>query len=164
MAVRHQYMIAYHLSSGSFFKPKIQTSAVNSVSVSSLPDIAQMCIKKQTDSDSVFRTLKVTVDGTEYANGMFVSVGESGGLPKFAKILQIYLVNNKVSFFCTDYDCWYIEHLRCYELCPPVLGHCQSFYLHSQLNDTVTLCAYRIEGRLLLTTKRFLPVTHNGGM
>ncbi|RXN32102.1 sterile alpha motif domain-containing 3 [Labeo rohita] len=51
-----------------------------------------MCIKKQTDSDSVFSTLKVIVDGTEYASGMFVSVGESGGLPKFAKILQIYLL------------------------------------------------------------------------
>lgn len=29
----------------------------------------------------------------QIVNGMFVSFGESGGLPKFFKISQIYLVN-----------------------------------------------------------------------
>lgn len=88
--------------------------------MSALPEIAQTGIKKQTLSDSINSTLKVTINGTEYANRMFVSMGESGGLSKFSKIAQIYLVNNEVSFLCTEYDSWYVNHLRCYKLPPPI--------------------------------------------
>lgn len=42
-------MIAYHLSSDSFFIPNIHTSALKLVSVS---NIDQVCIKKQTMSDA----------------------------------------------------------------------------------------------------------------
>lgn len=156
LAVRHQNMMAYHLGSASFFKPKMQTSRVDSVLVSALPEVAQAYIRRQTTSDTVYCTSKVTIDGTDYTNGMFVAVGNSGGLSKFCKLTQIYLANQNVYFLCSDYDSWYIEHLRSYEL--SAIQESLSIHLQSDLNDNTPLSGYKIEGSLLLTLKRFIHV------
>ncbi len=101
----------------------------------------------------------MTIDGTDYVCGMFLSDGVSGGLSKFSKIEQIYLVNHKVSFLCCDYDSWYVEHLQSYELSTTQTS--LSIYLQSGLNDTVPLSAYKIDGLLLLSPKRFIQVKQN---
>lgn len=146
LAIRHQYMMAYHLGSPSFFKPKTQTSRVDSVLVSALPEVAQAHIRGQTTSDTVYRTSKVTIDGTDYTSGMFVSVGISGGLSKFCRLTQIYLVNHNASFLCCDYDSWYVEHLRSKEM--SVTQASLSIHLQSEFNDTVPIC---IQDRWLAT-------------
>lgn len=81
LATRHQHMIAYHLSSPSYFKPHTQISSVSSVLVSTLPDCAKVFIQGQTTSSTVYTTSRVNVDGTDYVPGMFVSTGACGGLP-----------------------------------------------------------------------------------
>lgn len=101
----------------------------------------------------------MTIDGTDYVCGMFLSVGVSGGLSKFSKIKQIYLVNHNVSFLCCDYESWYVEHLRSYEL--STADTSLSIHLQSDLNDTVPLSAYKIDDSLLLTPKRFIQVRQN---
>lgn len=159
MAIRHQNMMAYHLAAPSFFKPKIQATRVDSVLVSSLPVVAQVHIREQTTSDTIYNTSNVTTDGTDYVCGMFLSVGVSGGLSKFSKIEQIFLVNHNVSFLCCDYDSWYVEHLWSYEL--STADTRLSIHLHSGLNDTAPLSAYKIDGSLLLTPKRFIQVRQN---
>lgn len=159
MAVKHQHMMAYHLSAPSFFKPKTQASRVDSVLVSALPNVAQLHIKEQTTSDTIYQTSKVIIDGTDYVCGMFLSVGARGGLSRFSKIEQIYLINDNVSFLCCDYESWYIEHLRSYEL--STANTSLSIHLQSGLNDTVPLLAYKIHGSLLLTPKRFIQVKKN---
>lgn len=113
--------------------------------------MAQDFIETKTDSQNIYSTSKVSIDGTEYANGMFVSAGHTGGLPKFSKIEHIVLVNNSVSFLCRNYECWYSEHLRSFELTSS-----DNFSVHqlSELNDTVSLTAYHIDGHLLLTQKK----------
>lgn len=151
LAARHQHMMAYHLGSPSFFKPKTHTTRVDSVLVSALPEIAQAHIRRQTTSETVYCTSKVTIDGTDYISGMFVSVGVSGGLPKFCRLTQIYL-----SFLCNDHDSWYVEHLRSYEL--SATQGSLSIHLQSDFNDPTPLSAYKINGLLLLTPKRFIQV------
>lgn len=99
MAIRHQHMMAYHLASPSFFKPNTQATRVDSVLVSSLPEVAQPHIREHTTTDTIFKASKVTIDGTDYVCGMFLCVGASGGLSQFSKIEQILLCNNNVSFF-----------------------------------------------------------------
>lgn len=84
--------------------------------VSALPEVAQVHIRGQTMSDTIYQTSEVTIDGTDYVCGMFLSVGVCGGLSKFSKIEQIYPINHSVSFLCCDYESWYVEHLRSYEL------------------------------------------------
>ena len=159
MATRHQNMIAYHLSSPSFFRPKVQTSRVDSVLVSTLPQVAQAHIRQHTASDTVYSTPKVTIDGIDYTSEMFLSVGHSGGLSKFSKIAQIYLVNQNVTFLCCDFETYYLEHLRSYEL--SATWSSQSVYVLSDLNDNVTFSAYMIDGVEVLTPKRFIHVKDN---
>jgi len=116
-------------------------------------------IKTQTTSDTIYQTSKVTVDGTDYVCGMFLSVGVSSRLSKFSKIEQIYLVNHNVSFLGSDYESWYVEHLRSYELSAT---HTRlSIHLQSDLNYTFPLSGYKIDGLLLLTPKRFIQVKEN---
>lgn len=152
-------MMAYHLAAPSFFKPKTQASRVDSVLVSALPEVAQVHIREQTTSDTICKTSKVATDGTDFVCGMFLSVGVSGGLSKFSKIEQIYLVNHNVSFLCCDYDSWYVEHIWSYELSTTYIS--LSIHLQSDLNDAVPLTAYKTDGSLQLTPKRFIQVGQN---
>uniref|UniRef100_A0A8D3CDV8 Uncharacterized protein n=1 Tax=Scophthalmus maximus TaxID=52904 RepID=A0A8D3CDV8_SCOMX len=133
LATRHQHMMAYHFSAPSFFRPHTQASSVTSVQVATLPQVAKDFIETKTDSQNIYSTSKVSINGTEYANGMFVSAGHTGGLPKFSRIEHILLVNNSVSFLCRSYECWYSEHLRSFELTSS-----DNFSVNqlSQLNDT----------------------------
>ena len=156
IAIRHQHMMAYHLGAPLFFKPKTQASRVDSVLVSSLPEVAQVHIKGQTTSDTVYQTSKVTSDGTDYVCGMFLSVGVSGGLSRFSKIEQTYLVNYDITFLCSDYESWYEEHLRFYELSDS--RWMDRLVCMADLNDTVPFSAYKLNGSLLLTPKRFILV------
>ena len=43
-------------------------------------------IKTKTDRQSIYSTSKVSINGMEYGNRMFVSAGQTGGLPKFCRI------------------------------------------------------------------------------
>ena len=152
-------MMAYHLGAPSFFKPKTQTSSVETVLVSALPEVAQAHIRGLTANDTVYHTSKVTIDGIDYISGMFVSVGVSGALSKFCKLAQIYLVSQNISFLCCDFDSWYVEHLRSYELSATQTS--LSIHQQSDFNDSVPLSAYKIDGLLLLTPKRFIQVRQN---
>lgn len=141
-------MMAYHLNAPFFFKPHIQVSSVTTVQVTTLPQVARDFIETKTDRQN--STSKVSIDGTEYANVMFVSAGQAGGLPKFSRIENILLVNNSASFLCRNYESWYREHLRSFEL-----TSLDIFSVHQlpELNDTVSLTAYNVGGHLLLTQK-----------
>ncbi|XP_073718055.1 uncharacterized protein [Misgurnus anguillicaudatus] len=152
LVTRHQHMMAYHLNAPSFFKPHQQTSNVSSVLVSELPEVAKEHIKQKTDSNLIYSTSKIIIDGTDYDVGMFVSVGQEGGLPQFSKIQQILLVNNDATFLCQGHTSHYTEHLRSYELYP---GNA-TVHSVSELNDNSPLSAYSVEGKLLLKPKRFI--------
>lgn len=111
LATRHQQMVAYYLNAPSFFKPHQQTSNVSSVLVSSLPEVAKVHVEQKTDSSMIYSTSKIIIDGTDYAVGMFVSVGQEGGCLHLAKIEQILLVNNNTTFLFQEHKSCYIEHL-----------------------------------------------------
>ena len=152
LANRHQHMMAYSLSAPSFFKPHQQTSSISSVMVSGLPDDAKAYVEHMTESSMIYSTSVVNVDGTDYGVDMFVSVGQEGGLPQFSKIEQILLVDNQIVFVCKTHTSYYIEHLRSYELSSGNL----TVHLLQELNDPLPLSAYRTDGRLLLTPRRFI--------
>lgn len=154
LAWRHQCMMAYYLSAPSFFKPHQQTSNVSSVMVSALPDIAKAYIAQKTDSNMIYSTSRVIRDGTGYAAGMFVSVGQQGALPQFCRIEQIFLVNSHIVFLCREHESRYIEHLCSYEL---VSGNL-AVRITSELNDTLPLTAYYRQGKLVITPRRYIVI------
>ena len=84
--------------------------------ISSLPADAQSFISGIADSDTVHGTKQVTIDGTNFVTGMFVCTGAYAALPEFKEIRNILLIRNNIYFFLKDYDTWYVEHLRSYEV------------------------------------------------
>lgn len=155
LANKHQYMMSYYVSAPSYFKPEMQATRVDSILVSGLPEVAQTFIKERTESDTIYHASKVTIDSIEYVTGMFVSVGSDGGLPTFGEIYDIYLINNTVFFLLLQYVSWFTEHLRSYELTSP--QH-PSMHQQSDLNDPTPLSAYKTNGILVLTPKKFILV------
>ncbi|CAG5927057.1 unnamed protein product [Menidia menidia] len=71
--------------------PDIQASSVAFIQVDTLPQVAKNFIETKTSSQSIYSAPKDSISGTEFARGMFVSVGETGGLPKFSRIDHILL-------------------------------------------------------------------------
>lgn len=158
MAERHQNMMAFYLSSPRFFKPPVQTSKVESVYVESLPTDTHALISSITDSSSVYGTKQVTIEGTTFVAGMFVCTGTHAALPVFKEIRNILLIRNDIFFVLKDYETWYVEHLRSYELTDhKSKGHTVKSVC--QLTDRMPLFAYRVSSKLILTTKHFIPVS-----
>ena len=152
LATRHQHIIAYYMSSSSFFKPHQQTSNVTSVVVSTLPDAAIQYFKEKTGSNIIYSTSRVNIEGTDFTVGMFLFAGDEGGLPSFCRLENIFLVDNKVTFLTQDHKSDYIEHLRSYELSPLSV----TVRTLSELNDTLPLFAYNWHRKLLITLRRYI--------
>lgn len=75
--------MAFYLPSSKFFKPPVQTSKMESFCISSLPADTQSFISGIADSDTINATKKVTINGTNFAIGMFVCTGAYAALPEF---------------------------------------------------------------------------------
>jgi hypothetical protein len=158
LAERHQSMMAFYLSSPRFFKPSVQTSKVESVYVDSLPVDTHVLISSMTDSSSVYRTKQVTIEGTTFVTGMFVCTGTHAALPEFKEIRSIFLIQNDIFFLLKDYDTEYTEHLRSYHLKDHTSkGHTVKSLF--QLADQMPQFAYKVYGKLFITTKHFITVT-----
>lgn len=105
----------------------------------------------------MYTTKQVTVDGTSFAAGMFVCAGVYAALPEFKEISSILLINNDIFFLLKDYETWYIEHLRSYEL---TRHESMSYTVKAlrQLTYEIPLFAYKVSSKLILTTKHFISV------
>lgn len=54
---------------------------------------------------STTNTTKVSISGSEFSRGMFVSAGQTGGLPNLSRIDHKLLVNDSVYRHCRDLVC-----------------------------------------------------------
>lgn len=101
----------------SLFKPDLEVGHVAFVSVDTLEHSMKRAIEdKFANITTVSLASHASLHGTQYAEGMFLSVGHTSGMPDFAKLVKILIVSNTVSFITEPYIAWPIEHLRCYEL------------------------------------------------
>lgn len=116
-----------------------------------LPEVAKHFVETKTSSANIYSTTKVSISGSEFSRGMFVSAAQTGGLPNFSRIDHILLLNNTVYFHCRDYISWYTKHLCSFWL---TSRDTFSVYHLSELNDMVCLPAYNIDGHLVLTQKK----------
>ncbi|KAI3363583.1 hypothetical protein L3Q82_001177 [Scortum barcoo] len=154
LAYKHQQLMAYHLSLPNFFKPSVETFAVKNVFVNTLRPEAQSVIHQITKSTTVYRTSKIAIDSIYYATGMFVCTEVKWELPQFKKIVDI-IVNDQVLFDCQNYQSWFREHFRAYEV---TAQESHEMKTQSELHDVNPLTAYRKSGQLHhhITTKHFL--------
>lgn len=157
-AERHQLMMTYHLSSPKFFKPPIEMSQVKSAFIDTLPPEVQASVSQTVDDLTVLSTNRVNIDGTSFAVGMFVCTGVQNSLPEFKEITNILLLANEITVVLKDYDAWYVEHLRSFEL-TVTDGNSHVVRYVRELKDQTPLYAYRVSDRLILTPKHFIPVS-----
>lgn len=155
LAVRHQRLLAYYIDSPSFLKPPIQTEKVMGTLMSTFPqNIQEFLRQKYAVQNTVLAASSVSIDGIKYNPDMVVSVGTCSGLPDFRQIFKILVINSDVLFVCKELTCWYIEHLRSFELCSHVLS--LSITKPSDLNDPFPLPAYTLRGRTYVTLKHYI--------
>lgn len=156
LATRHQLMLAYYFDMPSLFKPPVEVGSVSVVSPVILDNSVKQAIRlKYKDLKSVSLATSVTLHGTKYSEGMFVSVGNTSGLPDFGKILKVLIVGNKASFIIEPFLAWFLEHLRCYELTRKPSTDLLVAE-PTELNDYFPLAPYMVQGRLLVSPKVFL--------
>jgi len=162
LATRHQFVQAYHLSECSYFKPDIQINSDSDIPVSVLSPAVQneICRVLGHQVTAVMSSKTVTFKGLTYRCGMFVSYGYTSGLPDFASIEHVFVLNGNVYFHLHSGTCSYDEHYHAYEFV-----HRQVFYLvpWHDLNDYYPLCAYDIHQshigrRKLIMPKHFILV------
>ena len=154
LAVKHQFMLAYHLESTTVEKSILTVAAVSTVSVDILHQAVQKVLKqKNPDITLIQLTKNASVNGVNYREGMVVVHGSVGGLPEFAEVIQMFVVENNLSFIVKELSAWYREHFRAFELCPTSQV---SVIQLAALVDQYPLVDYRIGGRRMVTLKRFI--------
>ncbi|XP_034546085.1 uncharacterized protein LOC117817472 isoform X1 [Notolabrus celidotus] len=156
LSLRHQLMLAYYLDVPNLFKPTVEVKGASNVSVDILTASVKQVIKKKFGTlSSVSLATTAFIHGTKYTKGMFVSIGSTSGLPDFCKVVHVLLVCNKLFFVVEPFSAWYLEHLRCYEVCkrdPAQLIVAEP----EELNHYTPLTAYTVQERFLVSPKVFL--------
>lgn len=86
---------------------------------------------------------------------MIVVCGSTGGLPDFAEVVQMVVLEGNLNFIVKEFGAWYREHFRAFELCP---NSEVSLIQLGALMDQYPLADYRIEGCRMVTLKRFIHI------
>ena len=149
LAVKHQFMMAYYLESNTTKKSSLTVSAVSTVSVDILHQDVQKALKlKYPDISHIELTKTASVNGVTYKDGMIVACGSTGGLPDFAEVVQMVVVEGSLSFIVKEFGAWCREHFRAFELCPTSQV---SLIQLGALMDQYPLADYWIGGRRMVT-------------
>lgn len=158
LAGKHQLMIASDLQS-SDHRPALVVTSGSSVPIDVLQSDIAVAIKQRLPEETdVHLTKSVSCSGMNYNKGMIVVSGKSFGLPEFAEILQICILEERVYFIVKKLSSWYREHFRAFELDTSHLREV-SLIEHGELLDDYPLAAYSVGGLHLVTLKRHINLT-----
>ncbi|XP_030248211.1 uncharacterized protein LOC115566456 isoform X2 [Sparus aurata] len=153
LSTRHQMMMAYHLQTDGG-KQALCVAKISEVPLNVLhPDIQETLRDTSPLMSAVLLAKTVTCYGTRYNVGMILSFGSTGGLPDFAEIIQIAILDNCVHFIVKLLAAWYEEHLRSFQL--EDTGK-MALWEQQKLGDVYPLAAYSVGGKRLVTLKRHI--------
>ena len=108
LAVKHQFMIGYHLSSPSIDKPVLDVSDVSTVPLDFFKkELAQAFKQQDPDLSEIHLAKNVWSKGINYRTGMVVAHGSEGGLPEFGEIHQICILHQRLFFVLKLLCGWY---------------------------------------------------------
>lgn len=151
-------MIAYHLSSPSLGKSKLEVSAITTFPVDLLKEeIANIIRHRFPDILEVNLAQCVTIKGIICRNGMVLSHRATGGLPEFCEIKHICIVNHSIYYIVRELGGWYREHFRAFEL-KSVSTRVFTLVSLSELLDTYPLVDYKIGSVRMVTLKRHIEI------
>ena len=157
LAFKHQQMIAYHITA-SHLKSTLEVSNVSMLPVDVLnQEVVLHLRQKHPTINEVHFAKHATLKGISYRVGMLIPYGSTGGLPDFAEIIQICIVENSVSFVVRVLCAWYHEHFRAYEL--TISPNREVAVVDAEhLLDAYPLCDYTVGVRRMVTLKRHIIV------
>lgn len=156
LSTQHQLLLTYNLEMPTIIRPDLEVANITNVS----PDILDISVKavierRYNKPASVGLTSVATLHGTTYSEGMIVSFGQTHGRPNFGKIVKAIIVSQKASLIVEPLTAWYVEHLRCFELCKNPVPDL-TIVDPPDLNDYAPLSLYTIHGRHYVSPKAFL--------
>lgn len=155
LANKHQLMIGYHLHTSSYVRPAFEVTHVSTIPIDIMKDdIALKLIQKYPELTTVTLAQSVSSNGTEYKNGMIIVHGSVGGLPEFAEILQMCILENTLIFICKRLALWYREHYRAFELQSSPLKEIVLADLN-ELTDIYPLVGYKCGTLRMVILKRY---------
>lgn len=156
LAVKHQFMLAYHLHGTDVLKPAISVSNMSTLPVDVLKENIQEAVLKRFPGETYIQVAKtVTCHGTTYSVGMILPYGSTGGLLDFVELNLILIVHGQPVFAVKCLHSWYSEHLRAFELeSTRQVTVCEQL----ELTDSYPLAAYAVEQKRFVTLKRHIPI------
>ena len=156
LAAKHQQIIAYHLHSPSLKKSTLVVSKVSTLPVDVLnKEVGASLKQKYPNISEVHLAKNVTSRGINYRVGMLIAHGSAGGLPEFAEIIQMCIVNNSLSFVVRVLCAWYREHFGAFELTVSPDKEVALVSLE-QLTDAYPLSDYTVGAHRMVALKRHI--------
>lgn len=92
-------MIAFHINSPSYGKSSLDVPGVSTVPKSKYPNTSEVHLAKNASSS-----------GIAYSKGMIVAYGSASGLPEFAEIIQMCVINEELFLIVKMLCGWYSAH------------------------------------------------------
>lgn len=158
LASKHQFMIAFHINSPSYGKHSLDVSGVSTVPVDVLRgEVVESVRSKYPNIFDVCLARNASKDGITYSKGMVVAYGSVSGLPEFAEIIQMCIVNGELFLIVKLLCGWYRDHYRAFELTSSPSRELK-FVAVDELTDNYPLADYMIGLSRMVTLKRHIIV------
>lgn len=158
LASKHQFMIAFHINSLSYGKSTLDVSNVSTVPLDVLKEeVAQAIRSKYPNTNEVHLANNASSSGIAYSKGMIVAHGSTSGLPEFAEIIQMCVVNEELVLIVKVLCGWYNAHYRAFELSLSPSREIMLVALN-ELADTYPLADYIIGSNRMVTLKRHIVI------
>jgi len=145
LAARHQLLQCYLTASGILFSHGLSSVSKGDYVSSSHFRHFQTLLQTRFPHLSMFTRLQhATLNGTEYARGLYVIDGFCCGLPQFCKIECVVGCGEDLLLLCVHQSCHYTEHFRSY-----IVEDTSEYHLHSvnEITDYYPLPGYVINSR-----------------
>lgn len=156
LAVKHQFMIAYHTKSSNHNKSSLEVTNVSVMPVDVLNERVVSALKERySDISEVSFAKKVSYNGVHYSEGMLIIHGSVNGLPKFNEIIQLCIIEKKLCFIVRGLCSWYREHFGGFELSASPTREIAIIEL-GDLEDPYPLVDYIVGGLRMVMLKRFI--------
>lgn len=158
LAVKHQFIIGYHLSSPNIDKPILDFSDVSTVPLDVLKEeLAQTFKQIDPDVSEINLAKNVWSKGINHRPGTIVAYGSEVGLPEFAEIHQICIRQQRLNFVLKLLCGWYSEHYGAFQLSVSPARELPLVEIFD-LVDAYPLAAYLVGGVRMVTLKRSICV------
>ncbi|XP_063047290.1 uncharacterized protein LOC134441029 isoform X1 [Engraulis encrasicolus] len=156
LASKHQFMLAFHMTSPSYGKSTLDVPHVSTVPVSVLKeDVAQAFLAKFPNASVVRLTKRACSSGIHYEKGMIVTYGSISGLTEFAEVIEMCVENEELLLFVKLLCGWYNDHYRAFELSLSPARELKLVAI-TDLCDPYPLADYFVGSNRMVTLKRHI--------